>query len=439
MLGQIFKVQTKGLRVKPTYDDIINETFKPVNVKYPDRRAEATFNSHLFGQIRDAIDETETADQIARIKDLGMRRASAQSGQSFHTAAASNPPQPPPSPMIVDHHLERERFLQEEARVAEDAVREAARQRELTTQHTRDQLQYIANENAVARQMHEELLSEMKDRQVAELSELQRYKSDASESIVLQERNAERALRRQAQENQMQEMNHIRQLKFLQTREAEENKRQTFLRGQLQDEQRQLQDEHRQLQDVDRQLQDEYRTLQDEYRTLQTLTMQVPLELRDEVSTELVAYNQALMGSSSSAAASAATNPSFFDIYDENDDEYASTSQKSKPKPGRKNKFNTEVPKQVKKTITLKSQPQPQPLPHGVQIIKGLNRDALITMPKGFLFAQLDARGLPLTKSDLKAISRQDFASLILAVDSGDTANLKANLKKKLSKRRTTA
>jgi hypothetical protein len=164
--------------------------------------------------------------------------------------------------------------------------------------------------------------------------------------------------------------------------------------------------------------------------------MQVPLELRDEVSTELVAYNQALMGSSS-AAASAATNPSFFDIYDENDDEYASTSQKSKPKPGRKNKFNTEVPKQVKKTITLKS--QPQPLPHGVQIIKGLNHDALITMPKGFLFAQLDLRGYPLTKSDLKAISRKDFSSMILAVDSGDTTSLPANLKKKLSKRQTTA
>jgi hypothetical protein len=339
--------------------------------------------------------------------------------------------------MIVDHHLERERFLQEEARAAEDAVREAARQRELTRQQTRDQLQYIANQNAAARQMHEERLSEMKDRQVAEIRQLQRHESNVSESIVLQERNAERTLGRQAEDNQMQEMFLARKLKYLQTREAEENQRQvTFLRGQLQDEQRQLQDEHRQLQDVDRQLQDEYRTLQDEYRTLQTLTMQVPLELRDEVSTELVAYNQALMGSSSSAAASAATNPSFFDIYDENDDEYASTSQKSKPKPGRKNKFNTEVPKQVKKTSTLKSQPLPQ---HGTQIIKGLNHDALMTMPKGFLFDQLDLRGFPLTRSDLNAISRQGFVSMILAVDSGDTTSLPANLKKKLSKRQTTA
>ena len=186
MLGQIFKAQAKGLRVKPTYDDIIDETFKPVNVKYPDRRAEATFNSHLFGQIRDAIDETETADQIARIKDLGMRRASAQSGQSFHTAAASNPPQPPPSPMIVDHHLERERFLQEEARVAEDAVREAARQRELTTQQARAQLQYIADQDAVARQMNSQRLLALQDHRVPEIRQLQRHEPNISESIVLQ-------------------------------------------------------------------------------------------------------------------------------------------------------------------------------------------------------------------------------------------------------------
>ncbi len=65
MLGQTCKANTKGLR----------ETFKPVNVKYPDGRAEGTFNSHLFGQIRDASDETENANQVPRIKDLGMPRA----------------------------------------------------------------------------------------------------------------------------------------------------------------------------------------------------------------------------------------------------------------------------------------------------------------------------------------------------------------------------
>ncbi len=93
-------------------------------------------------------------------------------------------------------------------------------------------------------------------------------------------------------------------------------------------------------------------------------------------------------------------------------------------------------PNKSKTTSTLKSQPLPQ---HGTQIIKGLNHDALITMPKGFLFDQLDLRGFPLTKSDLKAISRQGFTSMILAADSGDTTNLPANLKKKLSKRQTTA
>ena len=71
MLGQISKAKTKGSRVKPTYDDLIAETFKPDPVKYPDRKAEAIFNSHLFGQIRDAIDETETSNQMARLKELG--------------------------------------------------------------------------------------------------------------------------------------------------------------------------------------------------------------------------------------------------------------------------------------------------------------------------------------------------------------------------------
>jgi hypothetical protein len=413
MLGQIFKAQTKGLRVKPTYDDIIDETFKPVNVKYPDRRAEATFNSHLFGQIRDAIDETETADQIARIKDLGMRRASAQSGQSFHTAAASNPPQPPPSPMIVDHHLERERFLQEEARAAEDAVREAARQRELTRQQTRDQLQYIANQNAAARQMHEERLSEMKDRHVAEIRQLQRHESNVSESIVLQERNAERTLGRQAEDNQMQEMFLARKLKYLQTREAEENQRQvTFLRGQLQDEQRQLQDEHRQLQDVDRQLQDEYRTLQDEYRTLQTLTMQVPLELRDEVSTELVAYNQALMGSSSSSSSASA----------------AAAASSSSESVSTKAKTNT-----IKKT-SLKASKSKMPQ-HTTKIEVGLSYDELEAKPRAYLLDQLDKRKVPLTISDRKSLSRDELAGLIVAADTDSTAALSMKLRKKLNKR----
>ena len=212
MLGQIYKAKTQGLRIKPTYDDIIEETFKPVKVKYADRRAEATFNSHLFGQLRSAIDETENANQIARIKELGMRRAAAQSAQSFNSVAASIPPQPvasippqpapsvppqpAPSPIIVDYDLERERFLQEEAQAARAVVIEAITQRERTTQQAREQLQYIANENATARQMDQQRQSELRDAYVAELRDLQTRESNASWSLAVQERNAERALRR---------------------------------------------------------------------------------------------------------------------------------------------------------------------------------------------------------------------------------------------------
>jgi hypothetical protein len=100
------------------------------------------------GSDKQCRDETENANQSAIIEDLRIHQASAQSGQSFHTAAASNPPQPSPSPIIADYHLERERFLQEEAQSAQDAVRDAVRQRELNTQQARAQLQYVANERS---------------------------------------------------------------------------------------------------------------------------------------------------------------------------------------------------------------------------------------------------------------------------------------------------
>jgi hypothetical protein len=78
-----------GLRVKQTYDNIIAETLKPVKVKYSDRRAETTFNSHLFGQVRDNIDETEKAQQMAEMSQLAMQRAATLSNQSFQSVAAS--------------------------------------------------------------------------------------------------------------------------------------------------------------------------------------------------------------------------------------------------------------------------------------------------------------------------------------------------------------
>ncbi len=55
------------------------------------------------------------------------------------------------------------------------------------------------------------------------------------------------------------------------------------------------------------------------------------------------------------------------------------------------------------------------------------------------MFDQLSLRGVPLTKSDLTAISRHGFASLILAADTNNTADLPDKLKNKLSKRQKTA
>ncbi len=55
---------------------------------------------------------------------------------------------------MADDCWERKRFLQEQTEIAQGAVSEAVRQRELTTRQARAQLQYIANKDAVARQMH---------------------------------------------------------------------------------------------------------------------------------------------------------------------------------------------------------------------------------------------------------------------------------------------
>jgi len=265
MLGQVSKAKKRGLRVKPTYDDLIAETFKPDPVKYPDRRAEAVFNSHLFGQIRDAIDETENSNQMARVRELGMHRAATQSGQSFHSVAASVPPQPAPSPIIVDHDLQRERFLQEQAGIAQQAVVEAQRQRETMTQQARTQLQYLADEHAAARQMNAQRASEIQEYHVAEIRQLQRHESEVSESLSLRERNAERTLRRQAEENQIQA---------------------AYLRGQL---------EHAEGR------------LRHETAMIEAAQTPVPLDLRDEASSALVSVRQPSGGSSSSSSSSSSS------------------------------------------------------------------------------------------------------------------------------------
>ena len=174
-------------------------------------------------------------------------------------------------------------------------------------------------------------------------------------------------MRRQTQENQMQA---------------------TYLRGELQDERRQP---------------------QDEYRQLQASQMPVSLELRDEVSTELVACNQALMGSASSSAS--ASSPS----------ESASTKAKT----------NT-----IKKTSVLKAS-KSKPPQHATRIEVGLSFDVLVEKPKTYLVDQLDKRQVPLTLSDRKSLSRDELASLIIAADTDSTTALSMKLMKKLSSRTT--
>jgi hypothetical protein len=186
----------------------------------------------------------------------------------------------------------------------------------------------------------------------------------------------------------------IRQLKYLQTREAEENQMQAmYLREQLQD-------EHRQL--------------QDEYRQLQAIQMPLPLELRDEVSTELVAYNQALMGSSSSSSSASA----------------AAAASSSSESVSTKAKTNT-----IKKT-SLKASKSKMPQ-HTTKIEVGLSYDELEAKPRAYLLDQLDKRKVPLTLSDRKSLSRDELASLIIAADTDSTTALSMKLMKKLSSRTT--
>jgi hypothetical protein len=77
----MYGANMSGLRLKPTYGNIIAETFKPVKVKYPDRKEDTTLNSHLFGQIRESIDETDKAQQMMQRCQLATRRAATVSSQ----------------------------------------------------------------------------------------------------------------------------------------------------------------------------------------------------------------------------------------------------------------------------------------------------------------------------------------------------------------------
>ena len=45
------KVSIEGLKVRPSYDELINQLDKPVVDKYPDRKASQLRNSHWLSQL----------------------------------------------------------------------------------------------------------------------------------------------------------------------------------------------------------------------------------------------------------------------------------------------------------------------------------------------------------------------------------------------------
>jgi hypothetical protein len=130
--------------------------------------------------------------------------------------------------------------------------------------------------------------AEIHDYRIAEIQELQRHGSNVFESIALRERNAERALRRQAEENQLQAMH---------------------LRGQLADAQRALtmQAEGNQIQatHIREQIMNAEGRVMDQLFT--ALQAPVPLALVDEISSAIVPISQPSAASSASASAAASS------------------------------------------------------------------------------------------------------------------------------------
>jgi len=394
MLNQLYGVNMSGLRVKPTYDNIIAETFKPVKVKYPDRRAETTFNSHLFGQVRDSIDETEKAQQMAQMSQMAMQRAATLSNQSFQSVAASVPPRSRPLPeqyfigddnsdtlsnqsfqtafssaqnFIGDYDPQRERYLEEQTEIAQEAITEAVQQRAQTTATTREELQRITDEQIVARHMDAVRGAEIHNYRIAEIQELQRHESNVFESIALRERNAERALRRQAEENQLQDM---------------------YLRGQLADAQRALtmQAEGNQIHatHLRGQIMNAEGRLMDELTT--ALQAPVPLALTDEISSAIVPISQPSAAASASAAASSASSSA-------SASSSSSSSSSSRPIPAR---YASEAEKSI----------------------AGLRDYELVIKTRQFLIDQLEARGYYMTVTVQKSTNRQEMVRIIREIDS---------------------
>jgi len=162
-------------------------------------------------------------------------------------------------------------------------------QRAQTTATTREELQRIADEQIVARHMDAARGAEIQNYRIAEIQELQRHESNVFESIALRERNAERALRRQAEENQLQAM---------------------YLRGQLADAQRALtmQAEGNQIHatHLRGQIMNAEGRLMDELTT--ALQAPVPLGLVDEISSAIVPVSQPSAASSAPASSSSSSS-----------------------------------------------------------------------------------------------------------------------------------
>ena len=78
----------KGLRKRPSYDELINELDKDFITKYPDRRAYEIENSNYMSQLRDGFQElVEQEKKIVgeNVKQLLLKESTASSSHSHYS------------------------------------------------------------------------------------------------------------------------------------------------------------------------------------------------------------------------------------------------------------------------------------------------------------------------------------------------------------------
>jgi hypothetical protein len=83
----------KGLRKRPSYDELINEVGKEFISKYPDRRAYEIENSNYMSQLRQGFSElVEQENKILgeNIKQLLLREATSSSSHSLYSTKSAN-------------------------------------------------------------------------------------------------------------------------------------------------------------------------------------------------------------------------------------------------------------------------------------------------------------------------------------------------------------